>query len=78
MSTNRIAYRSDESFYDTISGQYLVAEITENEAGYLPVSWHPELADAESDAARRNTANNLTMDDVVAIVFSSMRQGSAR
>ena len=77
MTSNRVAYRSDESFYDADLGGYLVAEITENEPGYRVAKAYPQLADAQAEAARRNDENGIGTDAALDIVTSSMRASNA-
>jgi hypothetical protein len=76
---NRVCYYTNESFYDRPQQGYFVAKVTENEAGYVQTEGlHKTSADATLVAERYNAALNLSRDDVLEIVASSMRQGSVR
>lgn len=71
MST-RVAYRTDESFFDTKTKCYVIARIEEDEDGYWVESLWPELELAVTEAQRLNDLAGLTKEDVFAIVASSM------
>ena len=73
---NRIAYYTNESFYeDSPTGMvYMVAEVHENVSGYFP---RPEMAAAQLQTALDrcsivNQQNGLSKQDVLNIVASSM------
>lgn len=68
---NRIAIWSTEAMGSR--GDYHVAKVTENEAGYTPLGHFPTLEEARAYAQDRNERNGLSVDDVMDIVASSMR-----
>lgn len=76
MSEPRTAFYTNESFQSRDTGEFLVAEIVENEAGWTPASSHPDVASSQAEADRRNAQSGLSKDDVLAIVASSFRQGA--
>lgn len=78
--SNRIAYYTNESFYDREMGMYFIAKVTENEAGYerSSLGLFAGVDAARIEADRLNDNMGHTRDDVLDIVASSMRQGSVR
>lgn len=77
---NRIAYYTNESFATRIDGVmlYQLAQVTENEAGYTVHTTDCDLWYLQGVADALNTKNGISRDDVLAIVASSMWQGSVR
>ncbi|WP_195165898.1 hypothetical protein [Mycobacteroides abscessus] len=69
----RTCYYTNESFFERDSQQYVVALITENEAGYEPTDTYRELGEAIRIADKQNAELGLSADDVSQIVTSSMR-----
>ncbi|AGM12369.1 hypothetical protein PEGLEG_141 [Mycobacterium phage PegLeg] len=77
--SSRICYYANESFYDHAKGDYVVAVVTEDEAGYNTLSTvygSAERAKAAADALNQDLG--LSRDDVLDIVASSMRAGRAQ
>jgi hypothetical protein len=74
---SRIAYYTNESYYDASKGGYVVAEVTENEAGYRTLSGgFSDVMAAKARADELNANVGISWDDVLDIVASSIRQGS--
>ena len=73
---NRVAYYTNESFLEDspIGMVYMVAMVTENEAGYTPVPGlaASQLATAQDRCKMVNQRNNRSERDVLDIVASSM------
>jgi hypothetical protein len=70
---SRIAYRADESYVNN-DGQFMVIEVVENEAGYVPTEYaYESVIVAKATAETMNAANGITHEDAMDIVASSMR-----
>jgi hypothetical protein len=73
----RVCYRAGEDLYDPDERGYFVAMISENTAGYTRMPGVPHTAEHARDLAQYwNNCAGWTEEDVLAIVASSMRQGS--
>lgn len=75
----RVAYYTNESFYNSDQRGFVVAKVTENEAGYEETfGLHKTVEAAEYTANKLNQQNGLLREDVLDIVASSMRLGRVR
>ncbi|AXQ52758.1 hypothetical protein SEA_IPHANE7_136 [Mycobacterium phage IPhane7] len=78
MSSKRMCYYANESFYDSTRG-YVVAVVNEGEPGYRTLAGGYLFADeAKEEADRLNEKAGLSRDDVLDIVASSMRAGKVQ
>lgn len=69
----RVAYYSNEGFYDRATATYQVARITENEAGYVALRpGFSLLEEAQDRADELNAEINLSKSEVFEIVASSL------
>lgn len=72
----RVVFYTNESFYEADSGSYVVAKITEDEAGYEVWARVHTLEAAKLTAAAQNEAIGVDDDVLLTVVASSMRQGN--
>lgn len=73
---NRVVYYTNESFFEPDTRMYVVAQITENEAGYGVWSRHETLEAAQAVVGANNGLLEVSDDDVLTVVMSSMRMGN--
>jgi hypothetical protein len=74
----RVVFYTNESFFDPEAGMYMVAMITQDEAGYNVYARYDDLERAQDKAADLNALFGNSSDDVLTVVASSMRLGTRR
>ena len=72
----RVVWYTNESFFDPESGMYVVAQVTEDEAGYDVYARYATLEAALEKAADLNALHGMSADVVLTVVASSMRLGN--
>lgn len=72
----RVVFYTNESFFDRETGMYVVARVTEDEAGYEGVRRFTTVAEAQAFADQLNAEKGIDTDTILTVVVSSMRLGN--
>jgi hypothetical protein len=72
----RVVWYTNESFFDRETDMYVVAQVTEDEAGYDVYARYATVEAALEKAADLNALHGMSADVVLTVVASSMRLGN--
>lgn len=75
-NAKRVVYYTNEGFFDPVRKEYIVARVTEDEAGYDPYAAMPTIEGAKTLVAEMNGELGFDDETVLTVVSSSMRLGN--
>jgi hypothetical protein len=78
VSDPRVVFYTNEGFFEPETSSYLVAKVTENQAGFDIWRRYPTLDLAQAEAVRMNLRFEVDPDAVLTVVASSMRLSNLR